>query len=452
MIMALYQRKAPSTFSTINTAAKSAVTGNTTTAKPINFLNQGSSAVGASIGMSPDPVRSGAGLGISPIGVTNSPSNTVTSRSMNGGVPLTIDTNISAPSVLQQRANPPTELPKPKSLYSREWELLRKQAAGNMALAASEADMQKAERLQAVRENAYRGGLSQGTNAYSSMEQRALDEAGQDRMGMLNEAAQENMGAERELTAEESARERALGDEEFASKQERLQAMLNDPTLSKEAKLQAAQAYDALLAGRYGNEGAAGGASTATDILSYEQQLGMKKESGATAGAQALAPNVQTILGLDEATALKAASAASLAGITTEEDISKYQSYLADPRVQENPGLINTELEKLSRGETDGLQWDLIMKSPQWANNKANVITHTVKPSGDVVVGETLILPGNPNPFKVINNTSGKGFLAENLVTGDVVKISNWQITGVRKPPSAKDAVIGAFTGKYTPF
>jgi len=141
----------------------------------------------------------------------------------------------------------PAPLYKPKVEPISEPSLVQKQANARMALARSQSDMQKAALLQSENESAYQQGLAPDSNAFKAGQQRAIDTAGQNSMGLMNEALTMNTS---DLVGEQERQK--------AEKLAGLQFAMSQDNLTAEGKLSLQQQYGDLTGVDLGGTGTDG--------------------------------------------------------------------------------------------------------------------------------------------------------------------------------------------------
>lgn len=373
--------------------------------KPVTGRPQGSPVTGATIGFDGSPVSA------APTKVEAPKGDAMTILSPQE-MAAKYGTNPAQPAQPAQPTIDPVGEAK-----SKEWELLRKRAAGNIALAASESDIAKAERLQATHEQAYRSGTEAGTRAYGAMEQRALDEAGQVRMGAMNEAYAENTQAELAQTSKDVTEEKALADEQYRATDARLQAEFDNPLTTKERKAQIVRERD-------NNDSQHFGKATG----SWTEQFEATQSNPVDANSAVFLPYVQSAFGAqDPKTEAAIAKAVNINGLTSEE-IGSYKGFLSNPKIIANPNAAKEELARFESKDYTNIDWNLVTQSPEWKKNKGQYVTHLTEPTGSVALGDTIMLGNYTSPLVVTENPSGEGFYARNLSSGKEVWVEDWSI------------------------
>ena len=327
------------------------------------------------------------------------------------------DTTIIPPTPMGKYTNPQ---------QSSEWELIKKQNAQRMGLAESAADRDQAMALQSVRENAYNSGLGSGTRAYGAMEQRAIDESGQQRADLLNTASQQNMAAELGQTQKDVAEKKSLDNERYSSEMNRLSAIVNNDTLSDSVRMSAAQQIDALNAEHFGSSSAGAGVGSYASTLKTLQDSTAKEGSKETRATTSLVETALANRGmtLPEEQKSEIIKNAQYLGYTTPaEIINGIQSgILMDSEMVQLSK--NTSLFKNNPGKVTQDQWtklssmgvlDTLVDHPDPGNEV---------PGTKYAPGDTLVQGGIPymTVSKMLGNNA---VLVRDLTTGSVYESRN---------------------------
>ena len=328
------------------------------------------------------------------------------------------DPSITPPTPMVKSTNPQ---------QSSEWELIKKQNAQRMGLAESTADRDQAMALQSVRENAYNSGLGSGTRAYGAMEQRAIDESGQQRADLLNTASQQNMAAELGQTQKDVAEKKSLDNERYSSEMNRLSAIVNDDTLSDSVRMSAAQQIDALNAEHFGSSSAGAGVGSYASTLKTLQDSTAKEGSKETRATTSLVETALANRGmtLPEEQKSEIIKNAQYLGYTTPaEIINGIQSgVLLDSEVaqlSQNPQSVKNHPEKVSKD-----QWYKLSNTGIIGNLVDHPDPGNEAPGTKYATGDTLVLGGIP--YMVVSHQVGgkNATLVRDLTTGSVYLFGN---------------------------
>ena len=345
-----------------------------------------------------------------------------------GGAPVgNSDTTIIPPTPMGKYTNPQ---------QSSEWELIKKQNAQRMGLAESAADRDQAMALQSVRENAYNSGLGSGTRAYGAMEQRAIDESGQQRADLLNTASQQSMAAELGQTQKDVAEKKSLDNERYSSEMNRLSAIANDDTLSDSVRMSAAQQIDALNAEHLGSSSAGAGVGSYASTLKTLQDSTAKEGSKETRATTSLVETALANRGmtLPEEQKSEIIKNAQYMGYTTPaEIINGIQSgVLLDSEIaqlSQNPQLVKNHPEKVSKD-----QWSKLSNTGVIGDLVDHPDPGNEAPGTKYVTGDTLIQGGIP--YMAVSQIRGNNnALVMDLTTGSVYEFRDGVVGSKPIPP-----------------